>query len=661
MNSKKVWVASSLVVLGATMSLCTGCGHQAIASTDALPIRRVVIYRNGIAYFERSGHVDRDEVRFKMKGSEVGDFLATLAVMEQGGSSVRAAAFPLTPESSPDTDDEDEKSGPSGKASDAKTALQTVVVSLDGKEHDLQVGYVAESPIWRPSYRLVVRPHGEAELQAWGIVENLSGEDWKKVHLSLIAGSPLAFQADLGTPVIPSRPLVTDQGEVIAAVPHGETSLAQEPEPPPPPAPPEELALQNEEAKAVDRAEASRDRKVPGGVRATNKTHATASKFAKKDSASGPTGSPAPAPAARAMSAPVVMAAPPSRAALISAPRSLRSLAALAQEGGSTRYDLPELVTIPDRNATMVMLLSKTLPGEALFLFAPDGAVADSMSHPFRVARFANAAGGDLEHGPIAIFEEGAFLGQGMLEPLPVGATATVPFALERSIAVDREEKHDELGARVAKIENSEIWIERDSVTQTKYRIRNGSDGIAKLLVKHPRIHDSKLFSPPKGTEDNVGTSTALVPTSVAAHATSELVVDERTTVRRPTDWFTPLADNAVSAFFADPHSDQAVVQKLKSAWLVRNDYVKQNDTIASLRAQEHDLSRAVDEVRRDLRAIEKSKTADTLRQSLTAKLAKSSTKLDELNRQIVEIDAKLAELGVAFREAIHGILVMGT
>ncbi len=86
MNSKKECVTASVGVLAATLGICAGCGRQAIATTDALPVQRVVIYRNGIAYFEQSGHVDRDEVRFKMKGSEVGDFLATLAVMEQGGT-----------------------------------------------------------------------------------------------------------------------------------------------------------------------------------------------------------------------------------------------------------------------------------------------------------------------------------------------------------------------------------------------------------------------------------------------------------------------------------------------------------------------------------------------------------------------------------------------
>ena len=77
--------------------------------------------------------------------------------------------------------------------------------------------------MWRPSYRLVVDNDG-ASLQTWGIVQNLSGEDWTNVSLSLVAEAPLAFDAALATPVIPPRPTVTDGGEVIAVVPRTETS-----------------------------------------------------------------------------------------------------------------------------------------------------------------------------------------------------------------------------------------------------------------------------------------------------------------------------------------------------------------------------------------------------------------------------------------------------
>jgi hypothetical protein len=342
--------------------------------------------------------------------------------------------------------------------------------------------------------------------------------------------------------------------------------------------------------------------------------------------------------------------------AAISAPRSLRSLAAVAVEGGATRYDLPLPVTIPDRSATMVMLLSRRVSGEALFLFAPDSGVADSASHPFRVARFTNSGGGALERGPIAVFEQGAFLGQGMVDPLPPGATATVPFALERSIAIDQDRKADEVGARVAKIQNSTLAIERDRVLQTKYRVRNGSDTQAKLLVKHPRLVGARLFEPPKGTDDNVGTGSALVPILIAAHSTTQLVVDERTTARELVDWFSIIADDAVRAFIADARSDREVVRKLSAAWDLRRDIVKKRAERDKLEVETGKLAQGTEETRRNLRAIERNKTAEALRQKLTARLAEAAARLDELNRKTVELDSQLAELGVRWSEALRDI-----
>ncbi len=628
-------VRSGVAICAVAASLSAACGRQAIATTDALPVARVVVYRNGVAYFERVGHVDGSEVRFKMKRSELGDFLATLAVMERGGSSVRAAAFPLKID-----DDNDDAKPPRELSDDDKKGLETVVLSLDGKAHELQVGYVAESPVWRPSYRLVVHAEGDADLQVWGIVENLSGEDWKNVRLSLIAGAPLAFLADLGTPVIPQRPTVTDQGEVIAAVPRAETSLRQEAPAAKAPAPPPPAAV---EESAADE---------PAGAGVGSRRGADKKMDARRSAAGGPAAQPA---RLRDELAPDSSMAPPASPAL-SAPRNLRSLAAVAVEGGSTRYDLPLPVTVPDKSATMVMLLSRGVSGEALFLFAPDGGVPDSARHPFRVARFTNGAGGVLERGPIAVFEGGAFLGQGMVEPLPAGATATVPFALERGIAVDQDRKFDEQGGRIAKIENSELTIERDRVTQTRYRMRNGGDLPAKMLLKHPRIAGARLFGPPAGTEDNVGTGSALVPVTVPAHATADLVVDERATERRGADWFSPITDVAMKAYFADPKSDHDLVQRLSGAWITRGAVVAKMAERDKLQQESATLSLATEETRRNLRAIEKNRTAEALRQKLTSRLAEAASRLDDFNRRMVELDAKLSELGVQFKEAIRDI-----
>jgi hypothetical protein len=613
-----------------------GCAGTPAVDAKGLPLRKVVVYRNGVGYFERAGRVDDPQVAFKVRKNEIGDFLATLAVLERGGSSVRSASFPLERKAPPSPPAPKPGANPPSPGEGPGSDLETVIMVLDGNEHDLQVGYIAVTPVWRPSYRLVLDEKG-ATLQAWGIVQNLSGEDWSNVSLSLIAEAPLAFDASLATAVIPPRPKVTDGGDVIAVVPHSETSLAQEAPPPPPPAPaPAPEAMMEYEADMAENVASG-----PGG----------GAPMAKK----------AQAPKGRSitMAAPAAAPAP----AYSGRAKNLNALAAIALQAGATRYDLAAPVTVPDRSATMVMLLDRPVPGEAISLFAPDGGVPESATHPFRVARFTNKTGGLLERGPLAIFQQGAgpggdaFLGQGMTDALPDGATATVPFALERTVAVDQEREYREEGARIYKIEAGTLQIARDQVTLTKYKVRNGADHPAKLLVKHAR-NGGRLIKPPPGTEDNTGTGSALVPFQVDARATATLTVDERSQSVRGLDWLDPLADDAVRAYLAGPNGkpDPAIAKALSEAWAIRKVLTSATEERMKVAAQQSDLQRATDETRNNLKALEKNTAAGDLRAKLTSRLAADSARLDAVIKRTVEVDLTVNEQRVRLNDALRGL-----
>ena len=691
MSTKARFISIAALLAGAGLSL--GCARGPDIEATGLGLKRVVIYRNGVGYFEREGHVDSDRVSFKVRNEKVGDFLATLAVIEKGGSSVRSASFPVEVDKHDDADEDDDDAEarfqvllkpPPAKKKEKKDKLETVNLTLDGKEHDLIVGYVAETPVWRPSYRLVInqaaggaKAASTADLQAWGIVQNLSGEDWKGVTLSLVAGAPLAFQSTLEKAVIPERPIVTDQGEVIASVPTGETSLNAEGRAPPPPAEPVMpmgaaeaqghtlggLLMEREDNDGDGVADESDS--APGvalGRRGPSKNDRGAGGGKAADKKGG---APRPSPKASAsramapsMMPPRPMAPPPPPPPRYnpSPPRDVRALAAVAMEAGTTHYDLPFPVDVPNNSATMVLLLARPVPGESIFLFAPDGGVPGSMAHPFRVVRFTNDGKGLLERGPIAVFENGAFLGQGMVDPLPPGATATVPFALERSLAVESNSTSNEEGARIAAIEGGRLEINRDWVTHTKYTVKNGGDTDAKALIKHARQWGTRLNNPPKGTEDNTGTGSALVPLEIARHASAVLDVDERKETRRQIDWLDALADDAVKAYLADPRADQAVVAQLRQAWDARGKLRTSLDERDKLNAERGQLDAQIDQLNSSLKAIEKNKLADELRKTLTTRLAAALTRIDEITKRVIVLDMQVSEQSIRFRDLVSPI-----
>ena len=81
-----------------------------------------------------------------------------------------------------------------------------IQVEAGGK---LGLGYVAESPVWRTSYRVVLGPTGErATLQGWALIHNDTDEDWDDIDIELVNGRPASFLYPLAAPRYARRELV---------------------------------------------------------------------------------------------------------------------------------------------------------------------------------------------------------------------------------------------------------------------------------------------------------------------------------------------------------------------------------------------------------------------------------------------------------------------
>ncbi|HJZ94660.1 MAG TPA: hypothetical protein VKE40_27590 [Gemmataceae bacterium] len=80
-----------------------------------------------------------------------------------------------------------------------RRALETLARSHDSQKkavslhflgwakRKVEVGYVVENPIWKTSYRLVLK-EGKPYLQGWAVVENPTDEDWVQVTMALFQG-----------------------------------------------------------------------------------------------------------------------------------------------------------------------------------------------------------------------------------------------------------------------------------------------------------------------------------------------------------------------------------------------------------------------------------------------------------------------------------------
>ncbi|HEY6039578.1 MAG TPA: carboxypeptidase regulatory-like domain-containing protein, partial [Kofleriaceae bacterium] len=185
------------------VALLSGCLHSsAHTGVDGAVLGRVVIYRNGVAFYERRAKVEDGKLSIHVPRDRVDDFLKSLTVVDPTTRKPLSVSIPR-------------KEGEDG------SYLTMTLETPERKQADVLLTYVTEAPAWKPSYRIVVGDKGKVMLEGWAIVDNVSGEDWKGVLVGVGASSAMAFRYDLWSVRSIDRDLLQGEDQFAVAPPTG--------------------------------------------------------------------------------------------------------------------------------------------------------------------------------------------------------------------------------------------------------------------------------------------------------------------------------------------------------------------------------------------------------------------------------------------------------
>lgn len=759
-----------LARVAVVFSLLAPLGVQGCGSTDrsrypttneTLHLSRVVLYRNGVGYFERGGMVEGDRLTIKVRKDQVNDLLKSLTIVERTGGRAVSVSMPLDPQTWANaalstlgpgrgslaevldalrgttvtlgtTDgtisgrivmveaidaapEQPNRTGgpvapPAPLERDHKVTLlndsslkvvrlskvKTVTLedgdlamqlhrSLDAtagegmfqqvdvairlataKTHDLLVSYVVAAPMWKPTYRVVLpeKGKGKALLQAWAVVDNTSGEDWRDVKLTLTSGAPIAFRYDLHTPRDVDRSDLTETGvrrQARAAV--GEATFGGERE---------EQAQGTATATVTAQAEMDKDGAFEGDFAEKKGADrgpggGAAGRSAGRPMTKSPRGSAPPAATSAPMRQPVPMAPPPPPPAdetaavdFESLRRSTMANTRASEASGLVRFDLQEKVTVPEGTSTMVAIINEDVEGEETFLYRPGGGGVGYEQNPYRVVRFRNSTPFVLEPGPISIYSGGSFVGEGLSEAVGTKTSATVPFAVDPSILVTSTAKHDGDEMRLIRIVRGVLEVESFARKTTVWtaKLQKKGDAATTILIRHSKAGWNFVLEPrPEGAEDLA--DGYLVPLKIAAGALEgTLQVIEQTPSRISIGiWDSralPLLETLLVGTALTP--DQR--KKLEPIVQKRQAIGKIDTQTEGLRRQQVELDQRASETRQNLEALKRdpAAAAAALRKRLGERLEQFTKDGDRIGREIVELQTKRLELKIELEDALQNL-----
>ncbi|MBW1781237.1 MAG: hypothetical protein JRL30_10910 [Deltaproteobacteria bacterium] len=326
---------------------------------------------------------------------------------------------------------------------------KTIVITPTGEGmQDLLVSYVAEAPVWKATYRIVI-PEGPEEkkpfLQGWAIVDNVSGSDWKNVELSLVSGLPVSFIQNLYDPQFKRRPVVEIETEAPVAPAIPEAGMR-----------PDRMQV-----AAAPMAEAQKRRvKSFGAGRGMEEMRLEEVNLDERM-------------------------------------RELKADTVTREKGEMFEYRIDHPVSIERNHSALVPIVATEMDGKAVDLYNE----RVRPGNPLAAVRLKNSTGLTLEGGPLTVLQGGSYAGEALVKTLKPGEHRYITYAVDLSLHVNtRMGTQSEPVDRV--IINRGVLRMHQGVIETKtYNLDNKTARSKTVVIDHPYHANWKLLNKEKPIE----------------------------------------------------------------------------------------------------------------------------------------------------------------
>lgn len=683
---RSLWILYAVATVGCTR-------YDTYVKTDQAALGRIVVYRNGIAYYERRAQVLGERMNLEVPSDKIDDFLKSLSVLDGRTGKPLPVSFPT-------------QGATRGNHID-------MTIQLPGKgPHELLLTYIVEAPAWKPSYRLVVQPQGKIKLEGWAIVDNVSGEDWKGVKVGVGSSSALSFRYDLRSVRNVHRETLATQDRFVQAPPiggsvHQEKSAADEvyaqlsdadipvsqghpseiPKAPmgeaAMPSVPEEPAS-SARGRAAGRARPSVSRPAPAQdmshergqrAQAQARVHQLAQKLnghARNILIEGYASPGEMDPQARALDranllrnqlieagvAPArlrvvakgIVAGHGAGVTLVEEKGPLQEVVDDGEPVGDSHFESQSAVTVTRGTSAMVSIVDAEADGEIVYLYDAE-AERGHERFAFRAVRFMNPSESTLEAGPMTFYGDGRFIGEGLADPIPPKATAVVPFALDRQVVVERESKDQDRIARLFSLQRGVMTAEVKHRLTTRLKLTNRLHYPVTVYVRHIVKKGWNLEASPQAVE-RLGDA-HLFAVRVAAGATESVEITQATPMERTIDLRSPMGLDLARVYLEGPAEDGVYVETMRKVLALHAEMVDHEQAIDSLRERMDEYRIRLDELEAQIVSLKSARAGADLLSHLQAKMKDISDRVQKATIDAVDRQEKLMLAKIRFQDAL--------
>jgi hypothetical protein len=315
------------------------------------------------------------------------------------------------------------------------------------------------------------------------------------------------------------------------------------------------------------------------------------------------------------------------------------SVAATAEgrdEGDLFEYSFAGSVTVKKDEAAMLPFLQQKIGARKLLIYSESFGL-----HPMDAAEITNSTGKTLDGGPITVYESGAYAGEALVETLKAGDKRLISYGVDLGTRVTTAFDSNRDIVREIHLRRG-LLTTRSAVDETKTYTMKNVDATAKtVIIEHPKRYGYTLIDqkPIETTSNAYRFEVKLAPSATVAFAVrEERLLDQSTAVSgmTPDTVLTWVQNKALSD--AGRRQLQQIAQKKRE--LADND--------AALKSAESDLTSLTQDqtrIRSNIQSLNNVSGQQDLVQQYARQLSAAETKLVALRDSQSNLVRKKAAL----------------
>ena len=335
---------------------------------------------------------------------------------------------------------------------------------------------------------------------------------------------------------------------------------------------------------------------------------------------------------------------------------------------GTSHFESTSPMSVPKGTSAMVSILRTPTEGEVVYLYDPRNPKADAR-FPLRTIRFRNPSDGALESGPLSVFGDGRFVGEGLAEQVPARSIAFVPFAQDRQIVVERKQTNRNEIARVVGLNHGVLDAELKHTEKHTYSFTNRMGEKATVYLKHTvtpgfklaKFPDTRTPAPGANDASDHLADASLFKVELEPNGHVDVEIEEAVPQRRTTDIRSPGELELLRAFLQSDAAPAGLKERIDRLLEVSGAMAKTEDKINVEQQQIDEARTRIEEIKAQLAALKSVKSGSALAATLEKKQAELVQKVAKQTVELVADQDKLAVAQIELQTAVAETTLEGS